>query len=65
MIQGNIDLKRGMAVEFIALTVVNSEDKVSIKDSDVKDELHYWENALILFSLRETLSMNAVKRFME
>ncbi|XP_058748156.1 uncharacterized protein LOC131620966 [Vicia villosa] len=65
VIQGNRDLKRGMEVEFIASTVVNGEDEVSIEDADVEDELHYWENALILFALRETLSMNAVKRFME
>ncbi|XP_058746354.1 uncharacterized protein LOC131619255 [Vicia villosa] len=36
-----------------------------IEECDVAEELSYWENALILFALGESLSMHAVKNFME
>ena len=54
-----------MAVDFVAPTFVNGKAKVTIDDSDVSGELEFWENLIILFALGESLSMNAVKKFME
>ncbi|XP_058774240.1 uncharacterized protein LOC131648504 [Vicia villosa] len=65
IIQGNRDLNRGMVVEFVAPQLINGKEMILIEDSDVADELLHWENAIILFALGETLSMHAVKSFME
>ncbi|XP_058776169.1 uncharacterized protein LOC131650479 [Vicia villosa] len=65
IIQGNRNLNRGTAVEFVTPQLINGEEKIIIEESDVADELTYWENAVILFALGETLSMHAVKNFME
>lgn len=54
-----------MVVEFVALTMVNGEIKIVIDETDVAEELEFWEHALILFALGETLLMNVVKKFME
>lgn len=65
VIQGNRSLNRGMAVDFVAPTFVNGKAKITIDESDVSGELEFWENSIILFALGESLSMNAVKKFME
>ncbi|XP_058774346.1 uncharacterized protein LOC131648621 [Vicia villosa] len=65
VIQGNRNLNRGMVVEFVAPQLINGQEKILIDDGDVEDEIRYWENAVILFALGETLSMHAVKSFME
>ena len=54
-----------MAVDFVAPTFVNGKAKITIDESDVSGELEFWENSIILFALGESLSMNAVKKFME
>src|SRR3954469_25509110 len=54
-----------MAVEFVAPQIINGAEKIVIEECDVTDELNYWDNAIILFALGETLSMHAVKNFME
>ncbi|XP_058766770.1 uncharacterized protein LOC131640389 [Vicia villosa] len=54
-----------MAVDFIAPNVINGDIEISIEDTDVAQELEYWENAMILFALGGNLTMNAVKKFME
>ncbi|XP_058783636.1 uncharacterized protein LOC131658346 [Vicia villosa] len=65
IIQGNRNLSKGMVVEFVAPQIIDGEEKIIIDESDVASELTYWENAVILFALGETLSMHAVKNFME
>ncbi|XP_058759684.1 uncharacterized protein LOC131632999 [Vicia villosa] len=65
IIQGNRELNRGLPVTFVARQLIDGEEKIIIEESDVVDELSYWENAAILFALGETLSMHAVKNFME
>lgn len=65
VIQGNRSLNRGMAVDFIAPTFVNGKAEITIDESDVYEELEFWENSIILFALGQSLSMNAVKKFME
>lgn len=65
VIQGNRSLNRGMAVDFIAPTFVNGKAEITIDESDVSEELEFWENSIILFALGQSLSMNAVKKFME
>ena len=65
VIQGNRSLNRGMAVDFIAPTFVNGKAEITIDESDVYEELEFQENSIILFALGQSLSMNAVKKFME
>ncbi|XP_058774196.1 uncharacterized protein LOC131648458 [Vicia villosa] len=65
ILQGNRNLNRGMQVEFVATQFFEGNEKVIIEAEDVAEELNYWENAIILFALGETLSMHAVKNFME
>ncbi|XP_058746194.1 uncharacterized protein LOC131619069 [Vicia villosa] len=65
VIQGNRDIKRGMALRYIPPTMINGEVEISIEDKDVVNELNYWESAMILFAMGESLSMNAIKKFME
>ncbi|CAK8570485.1 unnamed protein product [Lathyrus sativus] len=54
-----------MVVEFVALEIINGEIEMKIDESDVEDELDFWSNVMILFALGDSLSMNAVKKFME
>ncbi|XP_058733882.1 uncharacterized protein LOC131605554 [Vicia villosa] len=65
IIQGNRNINRGMAIEYVPPQFVNGEEKIVIEDCDVEDEIRYWENAVIIFALGESLSMHAVKGFME
>ncbi|CAK8573409.1 unnamed protein product [Lathyrus sativus] len=65
VIKGNRSLNHGMMMEFVAPTIVNGEVEIEIEEADVADELEFWENSIILSALGETLSMNAVKKFME
>ncbi|CAK8562112.1 unnamed protein product [Lathyrus sativus] len=65
LIKGNRNLNRGMAVEFVAPEIINRELEIQIDDSDVEDELEFWQNAMILFALGDSLSMNGVKKFMK
>ncbi|CAK8533412.1 unnamed protein product [Lathyrus sativus] len=54
-----------MAVNFVTPTLVNGEIEITIEESNVIEELEFWENAMILFSLEDTLSMNVAKKFKE
>ncbi|CAK8575286.1 unnamed protein product [Lathyrus sativus] len=54
-----------MSVELVAPLIVNGEVEITIGDADIKDELEFWHNSMILFALGNSLSMNALKRFME
>ncbi|CAI8594894.1 unnamed protein product [Vicia faba] len=65
VIQGNRSMNRGMTVGYAAPMMVNGEIVIQIEEDYVADELEFWENALILFSLGDTLSMNAVKKIMK
>ncbi|CAI8595564.1 unnamed protein product [Vicia faba] len=47
VIQGNCNLNCGMIVEFIAPTIINGEIKIVINESDVAEELEFWENVVI------------------
>ncbi|XP_058774580.1 uncharacterized protein LOC131648869 [Vicia villosa] len=65
IIQGNRDLSRGMAVEYIAPTLLNVDIEINIEETDVAQELEFWEYAVILFTLGGNLTMTAVRKFME
>ncbi|CAK8534710.1 unnamed protein product [Lathyrus sativus] len=66
VIQGNCSLNRGMTVGFVAPKIVNGDLEIKkIEQEDVTEELEFWENAIILFALGESLPMNAAKKFME
>lgn len=54
-----------MAIAFIAPNLVDGEIENNIEVIDVAQELEFWENDIILFALGETLTMNAVRKFME
>lgn len=54
-----------MTIEFVAPQIINGEEHIIIKERDVAEELSYWENAVILFPLGESVSMHAIKNFME
>ncbi|XP_058783726.1 uncharacterized protein LOC131658451 [Vicia villosa] len=54
-----------MNVGFVAPELINGKETITIDEADVTEEIKYWENAIILFALGETLSMHAVKNFME
>lgn len=43
--------------------IVNGEIEVSLEEQDIASELIFWENALVVYVIRENLSMNAVKNF--
>lgn len=52
-------------MDFNTPNLVNGEIEITIEDTNVAKELELWENAVILFALGETLTMNAVRKFME
>ncbi|XP_058734308.1 uncharacterized protein LOC131606039 [Vicia villosa] len=54
-----------MADDLVAPNVIDGEIEISIDDTDVAQELEFWENAMILFALGGNLTMNVVKKFME
>lgn len=65
VIRGNRRINRVVSMEYIPPTIVDGEVEVKIEESDVEDELEFWSNSIILFALGDSLSMNAVKKFME
>lgn len=65
VIQGNRSVSRGMPLGYVAPTMVNGEIIIQIEEEDVAEELDFWENAIILFALGDSLTMNVVKKFME
>ncbi|KAI5382050.1 hypothetical protein KIW84_UN0211 [Lathyrus oleraceus] len=65
VIRGNRRINREVNMEYTPPTIVDGEVEVKIEESDVEEELEFWANSIILFALGESLSMNAVKKFME
>lgn len=65
IIQGNRNLNREIFVNFVAPQLINSEEKIVIDESDMVEELSYWENIVTLFALGESLSMHTMNNFME
>ncbi|KAK2349948.1 hypothetical protein QL285_098704 [Trifolium repens] len=55
---------RGMALKYVAPTVVNGEIEVAIDEADTASEVQFWQNSLILYVLGAELSMHLVKNFM-
>ncbi|XP_058784779.1 uncharacterized protein LOC131659635 [Vicia villosa] len=53
-----------MGLKYTPPTIVNGEIEVVIEEQDIKSEMEFWENALIMYEIGEGLTMNAVKRFM-
>ncbi|CAI8600559.1 unnamed protein product [Vicia faba] len=65
VIQGNRSLNKGMSLGYVAPMMRDEEIVIQIEEDDVAEELEFWKNAIVLFALGETPSMNAVKKFME
>lgn len=63
VISGNRDPTNGMAIEFIALKLVNGEIEIEIKEKDIESKVKYWELTLIMHVLGGDLSMNTVKQY--
>lgn len=62
--KGNHLPTHGIKLPYVAPSIVDGELEVNIDKEDVKYELQFWDNALIMYALGEELSMNAVKHFM-
>ncbi|CAL5211647.1 unnamed protein product [Lathyrus oleraceus] len=52
-----------MAIDFIALKLVNREIEIEIKEKDIESKVKYWELTLIMYVLGGDLSMNTVKQY--
>ncbi|CAK8544852.1 unnamed protein product [Lathyrus sativus] len=52
-------------MEYIAPKVVNGMIEIDIEQEDIKTEIRFWDNALILYVVGGDLSMNMVKNFMQ
>ncbi|KAK2451010.1 hypothetical protein QL285_010100 [Trifolium repens] len=64
MLNGNRNPEKGMKIEFITPKVVNGEIEVEIDESDIINEVKFWDSALIMYVIGGDLSMNGVKQFM-
>ncbi|XP_058769354.1 uncharacterized protein LOC131643216 [Vicia villosa] len=64
VISGNRVPENGLAIEFVAPTMVDGEAQVEIEIDDVVQEMQYWEASLIMYAMGKDLSMYAVKQFM-
>ncbi|CAK8530596.1 unnamed protein product [Lathyrus sativus] len=64
IIRGNRNPGNGLALEFIAPTIVNGIAEVVIEEADTVKVVKFWETALIMYVIGGDLSMNMVKQFM-
>ncbi|CAJ2631940.1 unnamed protein product [Trifolium pratense] len=64
VLSGNRNPGKGMKIEFVTPKVTNGEIEVEIDESDIVNEVKFWDSALIMYVLGGELSMNGVKQFM-
>lgn len=64
VISGNRNPGNGLALDFIAPTIVNGVAEVVIAEEDIVEEVKFWETSLIMYVVGGDLSMNMVKQFM-
>lgn len=60
----NRNPEKGLAIEYVAPTLVNGEVEIEIEEDDIATKIKFWETALIMYVLGEDLSMNMVKNYM-
>ncbi|XP_058726439.1 uncharacterized protein LOC131597787 [Vicia villosa] len=64
VISENRNPAKGMSMAYIAPKLVNGKVEIEIEREDIKTEIQFLENALILYVMGENLSMNTVKNYM-
>lgn len=60
----NCNPAKGLAMRYIAPTIIDGRMEIEVDDEDADREIHYWMNSLIMYVLGEDLSMNTVKNYM-
>ncbi|CAK8568835.1 unnamed protein product [Lathyrus sativus] len=65
IINDNRNPSKGLTMEYVAPKVVNGMIEIDIEQEDIETEIHFWDNALILYVVGGDLSMNMVKNFMQ
>lgn len=58
---GNRLASNGMGLRYTAPKVVDGMIEVIMEEKDVKSEMDFWADALILYEIGEDLTMNDVK----
>lgn len=64
VLNNNHNPSNGVTMEFVAPKLINGEVEVEIEAEDIASELLFWENAMILYVLGGSLSMNMLKNYM-
>ncbi|XP_058750187.1 uncharacterized protein LOC131623206 [Vicia villosa] len=64
VLSGNRNLGNGMAIEFVTPKIINGEVEIEIDESDIENEVKFWDSTLAMYVLGGDLSMNIIKQFM-
>lgn len=64
MLTDNRNLAKGLAMEYVAPSMVNDGIEIEIEQDDIASEVQFWENPLTLYVLGTDLSMHTIKSYM-
>lgn len=63
LVAGNTFVARGMGLTYVAPMIQNGEKIVELQQAEVEKETEKWKMAVILYVVRDTLSIGAIERF--
>lgn len=65
IIKGNRNTANGVAIQYVAPTIIDGKVEVVLEEEDILSEIRYWETSVIMYVIGADLSMHAVKNYMQ